>query len=241
MKKATLLLVLLGLLGLAYAPRTPLVAAAGACSGGPCKLYLPLMSVAPPFPHLSAPPDGAQLQTIAPILSWTPQITGTYQIQAATDPSFTTPTISATTILNNLQTAQHIPDGNLKPATTYYWRVGVLFQGSQRFSSVWRFTTSPKNTALLPAHPPLLAPSNGAHLPAREVALSWQGAPTELYYRVKVYNPDATLFTSAIIAAPSTTYNVAGLAAGTTYTWKVKAFNQYGWGDYSSPWSFTAP
>lgn len=240
MKLASLLILLLGLLGLAYAPRPPRAAAAGAC-GGSCKLYLPFMSVAPPIPHLSAPSNGAQLDTIAPILTWTPQITGTYQIQAATDASFATPAISATTILPNLQPAQHILDGNLSPTTTYYWRVGVFFQGSQRYSPTWRFTTSAKNYAILPPHPRLLAPSNGALLPAREATVSWAATPNALYYRVKIYNPGGTLFDSAIIAAPTTSYHVAGLAAGTAYTWSAKALNQYGWGTYPSAWSFRTP
>ena len=240
MKKATLLLVLLGLLGLAYAPRTPLVAAAGACGGGPCKLYLPLMSVAP-VPRLNAPANDTQLDTIAPIFSWTPVITGTYLIQAGTDPSFTTTEISATTVLHDLQTAQHILDGNLHTQTLYYWHVGVLFNGSYRFSSTWRFTTSPKNTALLPTRPTLLAPSNGAHVPAREATMSWEALPNVWYYRIKVYNPDGTLLTSGIVSASTISYHIAGLAAGTTYTWKVKALNQYGWGTYPTAWSFTTP
>jgi hypothetical protein len=244
MKKASRQLVLLSLISLlaliAHHP-FPRAAAATGCNGGACKLYLPLMAVALPIPQLVAPPNNAQLDTIAPILSWTPLITGTYRIQASTDTSFATTAISATTALGDLQTAQHVMDGNLNPLTTYVWRVGVLFQGSYRFSSIWQFTTPAKNTALLPPHPQLLAPANRSHLPAGEVALSWQAIPNSLYYRVRVYNPDASLFTSAIIAAPATSYHIAGLAAGTTYTWKVKALNQYGWGTYPTAWSFTTP
>ena len=100
---------------------------------------------------------------------------------------------------------------------------------------------SASSFALLPARPQLLSPPDHTVLPAREVTVSWRGLPNTLYYRIKVYNPDATLFTSAIVAASATSYHIAGLAPGATYSWKVKALNQYGWGTYPTPWSFTAP
>jgi hypothetical protein len=232
----------MSLLALAYAPETHSAHAAGTgCDGNTCLVYVPIVMVPPPTPELIAPADGAQIVSLAPLLSWTPQITGTYLIQAATDPSFATPAISTTAELLDLQPARHVLDGNLLPTTTYYWRVGLYQASNYLFSPIRRFTTPVKNSAILPPRPELLAPPDQAPLPAREVTVSWRGLPDALYYRVKVQNPDGTLFTSAIIKAPTTTFHVAGLAAGTTYTWKVKALNQYGWGTYPKPRSFTVP
>jgi hypothetical protein len=244
MKKASRQLILLSLISLLalVAPHTSSNAtAATGCNGGACKLYLPFMAAALPIPKLVAPSNNAQLDSIAPILSWTPLITGTYQMQASIDPSFATNAISLTTLISDLQTVQYVVSGNLSPLTTFAWRVGVLFQGSYRFSPVWQFTTSAKDSTLLPPKPQLLAPANGSHLPASEATLSWQAIPDSLYYRVRIYNPDGSLLTTPIIAASATSYHIAGLAAGATYTWKVKALNQHGWGTYPTAWSFTTP
>lgn len=207
-------------------------------AGCPCHLYLPLVQPAPPFPRLVAPADGAALGSLAPLLSWTPQISGTYEIQAATDPAFSTLAISATADLRDTQLAQHIPDGNLAELTRYYWRVGVVYHAGLLFAQPWSFTTPAKNNALLPPRPQLLTPPNGGALPATNVTLTWQAVPNAWYYRVKIYDASSRLFDAQILSG--TSYHVGGLTPGATYTWEVKALNQYGWGTYPPPWSFHA-
>lgn len=213
--------------------------AAPLCLGG-CRVYLPLVERPFPVPQLSDPANGAHVVSLAPLLSWTPQISGTYLLQVSPDPLFSTTTISATNDVHTAQLIQHIPDGNLAPTTTYYWRVGLAEGDSYAFSSVWQFTTPQKNSALLPPRPQMLAPTNGAVLSATEATLSWRNVQNAQYYRVKVYGPDGKLFDAQILSALSTTYHVTGLTPGGTYSWEVKALNQYGWGTYPPRWTFTA-
>src|SRR5215467_10374516 len=98
------------------------------CSG--CQIYLPVVARPLPIPQLDQPANAAQIGSLAPLLSWTPQITGTYKIQVATSPAFPpapTTEVSTTTTVQNLQPQIHVMDSNLKfGATTYYWRVGVV-------------------------------------------------------------------------------------------------------------------
>jgi hypothetical protein len=185
----------------------------------------------------------AQIDSLAPLLSWTPQITGTYKLQVATSPAFPpapTTEVSATSKLRHLQPQVHVMSSNLKfGATTYYWRVGVVYQGSYLFSPIRSFTTPAKSTTPLPPAPVLLAPADHAILPAPNVVLSWQSMPGALYYRVRIYSPGPTLLDSAIVPATTTSYQISGLTAGVSYTWKVKTLDQHAWGDYGAIRTFT--
>jgi hypothetical protein len=211
-------------------------------SCGGCQVYLPVVALPLPIPQLNQPADGAQIISLAPLLSWTPQITGTYKIQVATSPAFPpapTTEVSTTTTVQNLQPQIHVMDSYLKfGATIYYWRVGVVFQGSYLFSPIQSFTTPTSSVTPLPPSPVLTAPSDHAILPAPNAVLSWQSVPGALYYRVKIYSPGPTLFDSAILSA--TSYNVTGLNVGVSYTWKVKTLDQHGWGNYGKTRTFTA-
>ncbi len=216
-------------------------AAQESCTSTPCQVLLPLVRVAPIEPLLIDPANGAQIVSLAPILTWAPTISSTYQIQVASDPSFVTTRVNAEDNLYNPlpMLAFHITGSNLAVATTYYWRVGVFYQGAYRYSPVWTFRTP--TTRPPKATPPLLAaPRNGATLPTPDVTLSWQAVPGALYYRVRVFAPDSSTFDSEIVPATSLSYHVQKTPVpGTNYTWSVRTFDQYGWGDYGAEWSFT--
>jgi len=218
-------------------------AAATDCSAtSKCMIFLPVVQTTPLVPLLDEPANGAQIISVAPLLTWTPTISSTYQVQVSETSTFSTTQVNATDpwFAPLPPQAFHITGSNLHPATTYYWRVGVRYEGHYQYTPVWTFRTPPTNPAL-PAPPALVAPADGAHLPAPEVALSWQAVPGALYYRVRIYAPDSSIFDSAIVPASTLSHHVAGLAPSTTYTWRVRTFDQYGWGSYSKPRSFTAP
>lgn len=209
---------------------------------GTCKVFLPLILGPPLVPVLNEPADGAQIISRAPLLSWTPTISSTYQIQVSTDPTFATTAVNSVDPWSTPLPAQavHITGSNLAIATIYYWRVGVLYQGTYHYTSVRTFRT-PETSPKLPASPALVAPANGATLPAREVTLNWQPVAGALYYRVRVFSPDSSIFDSQVVPATTLSHQVGGLLPGTTYTWRVRTLDQYGWGSFSAPSSFTAP
>jgi hypothetical protein len=205
--------------------------------------FLPLMLVQPIVPLLNEPAEGAQIVTLAPILTWTPTISSTYHVQVSADPSFATTEVNAMRSWRDPlpNPAFHITGSNLKVATIYYWRVGVRYEGSYQYTPVRMFAT-PAAQPLLPSPPALVAPPNAATLPALEVTLSWQAVPGALFYRARVWSPDSTIFDSEIVPASALSYQVQKpLVPGATYTWRVRTFDQYGWGIFGETWSFTAP
>jgi trimeric autotransporter adhesin len=218
-------------------------AAATDCSAvSNCTVFLPVVQTTPIVPLLDEPADGAQIISLAPLLTWTPTISSTYHVQVSAAPTFSTTEVDSTGPWFDPLPAQafHITGSNLHAATTYYWRVGILYQGQYRYTPVRTFTTPATNPA--PAAPPTLAaPADGATLPGREVTLSWQAVSGALYYRVRIFAPDSSIFDSEIVPASMLSYHVVGLVPGTTYTWRVRTLDQYGWGPYSNPRSFTAP
>jgi hypothetical protein len=213
------------------------------CTSTPCKVLLPLARIAPVEPLLNEPADGAQIASLAPILTWAPTISSTYQVRVSVDPSFTVNEVNdEDDWFNPLPAlAFHITGSNLDLATTYYWRIGVFYRGSYRYAPVRTFRT-PAVAPPKAVEPALVSPPNGTTLPAPDVTVSWQSAPGALFYRVQVRAPGPTSFDSEIVPASTLSYHVQKpLVSGTTYTWRVRTLDQYGWGDFGPSWSFTAP
>jgi len=208
-------------------------------------VYLPLAEQHV-VPSLVAPADGQQVVSLAPILSWYTPITGTFQIQVSPDPTF--PPIN-TLPLSETKELQHPLNqetrivSNLTAQRIYYWRVGIRTPAGYEYAQARSFRTPAKNAALLPAVVPLLSPADQATLPGTSVLLQWQNVPTALYYRVRVYDASGALFAagSSEVQSPTHSLEVTGLQPGMTYTWKVKALNSYGWGNYGAIYHFTVP
>jgi hypothetical protein len=237
--------ILLALLGLALASAAVgrHAAAQPNCTVAPCKIFLAQAQVAPVEPLLNEPADNAQIASLAPILTWAPTISSTYQVRVSVDPSFATTEVNDEELWPNPLPALafHITGSNLDPATTYYWRIGVRYRGIYRYAPVRTFRTPPMQP-VLPPPPALVAPPNGTTLPTTDVTLSWGSVPGALFYRVQVRSPGPTAFDSEIVPASTLSYRVQRpLVPGTTYTWRVRTLDQYGWGDYGATRSFTAP
>lgn len=209
------------------------------------QLYLP-MAMQHIVPTLIAPADQQQTVSLAPILSWEIPITGTIQIQVSPDAAFP-PTgtfpLSETKELQRSGAQQTLLGTNLAPATTFYWHVGIRSLTGYEYAPTQSFTTPPKALAALPGVVQLVAPGDQATLPNTSVTLQWQAVPTVLYYRVRVYNANGALFEpgSREVQGPTNSLNVTGLLSGMSYTWKVKALNMYGWGEFGTIYHFSVP
>jgi len=217
--------------------------AATKCGSGGCRTYFPFTAKAPPTPLPVAPVNATQTGSLAPMLSWTQLISGTYLIQVSTDPSFATTVVNTAIRVEDPLPSQvtHVLGNNLGEATLFYWRVGLRLSGGYLFSPTWSFATPTMNSRLLPLPPHLLAPPNHTTLVAQQTTLSWAAVPSALYYRIRVENLDGTIFALEFRDASATTLPITGLAAATTYTWRVKVLNQYGWGNYQTQWDFRTP
>jgi len=236
--------VFVSLLGLAAAPVARSAPQADqTCASGGCRVGLPLV-MRTAAPDLVAPENGILTVSLAPTLSWTPLITGTYLLQVSADPTFDlTPAISDTVKITALQQFNYIPTSNFNSSTTFYWRIGAPQSQGYAFSQIRSFTTPVKNSSLLPRPVQLVSPADHATLPSTEVTLIWQPVPGAIEYRVRTYDANNVFFAAGSDDPPGSTntLSASGLTPGMTYNWKVKALNQYGWGSYSATHYFTAP
>jgi hypothetical protein len=235
------------LIGLAAAPVARSAPQADqTCAPGGCRVGLPIV-MRTAAPDLAAPENGVVTVSLAPTLSWTPLITGTYLLQVSTNPAFdpgvATLDISDTVKITSFQQFYYTPTSNLSSVTTFYWRVGAPQSQGYAFSQIRSFTTPVKNNNLLPKPVQLIAPADHATLPSTDVTLIWQPVPGAIEYRVRTYDANNVLFNPATDDLPGSTntLSASGLTPGMTYNWKVRALNQYGWGPYSAIHYFTVP
>jgi len=135
------------------------------------------------------------------------------------------------------------PPGSLNPNTTYFWRVDTVGAigdlQSVKKGDIWRFTT-----VALPTQATTPAPADGATNVALPVTLTWEAAAATSF---DVYL--GTSLAAVQTATPATagifrgnqatkTHDPTGIAAGTTYFWRIDARNELG----TTPgavWSFT--
>ena len=168
-------------------------------------------------PSLSAPANGAANVSTGATLRWN-RVEGAfrYDVYLDTNPN---PTRSIATDV----TATSATAANLAAGTRYYWRVEAKGDSycsplSRSSSQVISFTTAGGCNA--PASFALSAPSEGALDIGSSTSLSWQPASGavafDLFLGTK--NPPPFLMTTTSTSAP-----VTGLAAGTTYSWFVRA------------------
>jgi hypothetical protein len=191
------------------------------------------------IPTLIQPSDRQQVDSIAPTLSWTPGITGTFfLVQVATAPGFAVNTIeiSATKSLRLgvRDTQFRIPSNNFEAEATYYWRVGVLLPEGMSFSPVAQFTTAAMDATRLPSSPTLLTPGDDERIKNLDPVFTWAAAEGADAYRVKVVREDqkTSYKTSSVIEAPRTDYSPTGFDPKSIFYWQVKVHNSYGWGEY---------
>jgi fibronectin type 3 domain-containing protein len=116
-------------------------------------------------------------------------------------------------------------DANLQPLSTFNYRVRA---GNAGGSSAWSNTASATTTSGLPP----TAPSGltATAVSSTQINLSWSDASNETGYVIE--RATGTLGTFSLIGAPlpanTTTYQNTGLAANTSYTYRVRAQNPDG-------------
>jgi hypothetical protein len=186
-------------------------------------------STKPPAPTVVAPPLSAINIPTSVTLCWlgSPEIVE-YGIQMSTSMGFT-PLFRSDTLR-----AESLLVGPLANKTKYYWRVlGRNARGdtSTYPSSAWSFTT----LVAAPAAPLPATPAQGAgSVPVNPTALSWNASVDATSYRLQI-TTDSTfsIFVTDDSTLTTTAKQVAGLAYGGRYFWRVSAKNSAG----SSPFS----
>ena len=213
-------------------------ASTSACYGpaSSCSCATPTCS-APGLPALVSPAPGSSSVELAAVLDWSDS-TGatTYQVEVATDDTFTNVVRTAT----GLNTSTWAISPALSASTTYYWRVRAANScgGTSSWSSTGTFTTR-ACIALTP--PSLLAPANGATGVGLTPALDWSNVNGSTSYEVQVASDSA--FTNVVRSASNLSASAwtasPALSANTRYYWRARAADTCGAGAYSATSSFT--
>ncbi len=84
-----------------------------------------------------------------------------------------------------------------------------------------------------------VSPINGSQNVSMPTELRWRRAPSAINYWLEVAtDPGFSSFVVFDSTLTDTTYIANGLAPGTSYYWRVRVKNPFGWGNFSPPWSF---
>jgi hypothetical protein len=194
-------------------------------------------------PLLVSPSNGSSVDSLWPLYQWNwrnnPDATET-RFEIALDPAFSQLRYwSWSTGLHGTtdKPVYNRPFYNLIPDTIHYWRV-FLKCGPNRtlYSDVWSFT--PNSGGIILPSPVLLAPSDGARIPASTVTLQWSPLSGATQYMLR-YRPSGGFETFHVTS--NTSITVGPLRSATTYEWWVSGINDYAIGSPSAKWRFTTP
>ena len=182
-------------------------------------------------PTLALPGNNAQEEPVSTHLVWRPEPSATsYAGEYSTSSTF----VGATTFT---ATDTSFALSSLPGATKHYWRVrSVNASGNSGWSETRYFTTIGTSTTL--AAPSLTSPSNNSTNVSKSPTLSWSSVANATGYVVQ-YATSSSMSPNTEATTSATSYALSGLAANTTYYWRVKATaSGYSDSDWSSTWSF---
>jgi len=131
--------------------------------------------------------------------------------------------------------------GVMQSLTTYYWKVVAWDNhGASTAGPIWHFTTAyvPNNPPYTPYDP---IPNNHATDVNVNTDISWTGGDPDPYDTVAydVYFGTSSLPPKIVGNQSATTYDPGTLNYGTTYYWKIVAWDNHGAWASSSIWDFT--
>ena len=178
-----------------------------------------------PQPTLKSPADSAIDQPLNPALEWNPVPEAqSYRLQVSESSSFTGTIVNDSTLV----APSRIVVG-LSPGIKYYWRVNEKNAGGTSiWSETWNFTTA----AILPEKVTLLSPPDGGAATDESVEFIWHmSSPAVTSYELELTG-DSTFITATSDTA--ITLLVPGSSIQQNYSWRVRAYNTAGYGDYSN-------
>ena len=178
-------------------------------------------------PQLKLPVDHAQFLPLFVKLEWQ-AVNGAefYILQVAKDPHFNTRIVDNPNIKKT-----DFEVGKLEPKTTYFWRVKARnASGQSNWSTVWQFTTLSEPEPVV-----LIFPGDNSTVFEDTVRFSWfRAKPFAEHYGFEYSTDPAFNKPFVDTTVVDTFYYMSGFKSGQTYYWRVRAFNQAGWGNYST-------
>jgi len=200
--------------------------------------YPRLPANVPPYtPNTPDPDNGAIKVSIDMDLTWNggdPNIgdTATYDIYLGT--------INPPPQVTSNQTALIYDPGDLDLNTTYYWKIVAWDDdGLSSIGPVWHFTTEVANEPPYPPTDP--SPTDGATNVSVHILLSWTDSDPNLgdTLQYDIYLGTTSSPPKVSSNHSATTYDPGTMNAGTTYYWKIIAWDNHGASIEGATWTFT--
>lgn len=222
------------------------------------------MIIPPPaVPVLASPVNGATGISLTPLLDWN-DVSGAvkYRLIVSSDSGFTNIIVNDSTLI----TSQYsIPAGLLVNSTVYYWKVAAknsMYWGSTSEKFSFRTFGNPQTVVLL-------SPANNSIEQPLNITFTWMKAleslrkigfdssPKHAFTGNVIFSEKSgtdaisrywfeivtdTVSMAGLISdtvLTDTVKSLTGLNAAANYYWRVKAFNEAGWGLFSAWWKFT--
>ncbi|MFN0157194.1 MAG: endonuclease [Bacteroidota bacterium] len=181
--------------------------------------------------QLVSPADSTEGVPIPAPMYWQSTPTATrYQLDLSLLSSFVTVLVTDSSLTDTTRLVSE-----LESNTTYYWRVrSGNGAGWGAFAGTRSFTTGNP-----PAQVQLGSPANLVRGIPTPVVFSWQPSPDATIYNFELSQSGS--FGIVLVSDSSLTdtlHTVSGLDTLTTYYWRVRARNNFGWGPFSQAWEF---
>ncbi|HPO62656.1 MAG TPA: T9SS type A sorting domain-containing protein [Candidatus Kapabacteria bacterium] len=190
----------------------------------------------PDVPYLYLPENGSEKLPIDTTLQWlaAPRAVS-YDLQVSLNSYFTDNIIDETGL-----TGLEYTLNDLMYDQTYYWRVRAQNDsGKTKWSYVWVFTT----IQLAPdAKPVLWTPDNSVTNAPISLIFSWYAVNRAVGYQIQIAT-QADFAGNSIIIDDQPIYVTSRIVAGFEYDkkyyWRVRSFNNGGYGPWADPYNFT--
>lgn len=193
----------------------------------------------PVMPELISPINLSQNISRTPTFNWsassvTDEIVVQISANSSFDPVLVEESMPAQTGTGSLST-------ELEPETWYYARIaGRNTYGTSAYSALITFKTGLGNTPVVE----LLAPANQSNAASFD-NLQWKTSDTQgsVAYEIRIAVDEAfanTIFTSGWMPGVELLIEDMKLEGKRSYYWRARAKDDFGAGEFTDPWSFTA-
>ncbi|HEY9187445.1 MAG TPA: FlgD immunoglobulin-like domain containing protein [Ignavibacteria bacterium] len=188
---------------------------------------------APFKPSLSYPSNGSSSLPPSITFTWSlPEVTNSFILQIALDTNFTNIIVNDTGITQNFKEIN-----NLNKTTKYYWRVAAKNNyGISEWSDIWSFTTITE----VADRPILQYPQNNAISVPKNTVLSWLPSARAQYYEIQIaFDSLFNMLFKQESGIINRYYVIDNLSNNVKYYWRVRAFNESGYSQFSDVFCFT--
>jgi glucose/arabinose dehydrogenase/phosphodiesterase/alkaline phosphatase D-like protein len=186
-------------------------------------------TAAPPPPPVISNVQSSGITSSGATITWTTDQASSSQVDYGTTTSYGSSTSNA-----SLVTSHSIQLSGLSPSTTYHYRVDSTDSGGTSSSGDLTFTTAP------PPPPPVISNVQSSGVTNSSATVSWstdEASSSQVDYGTTSSYGSSTTLDPSLVTSHS--QQLSGLAASTTYHYRVRSQNSTGGLTVSGDFSFT--